>query len=318
MIKIFKVEPMTYTPFSTEQAAEFLKSQGIVITNNPKEGDVFVSCYLRRLLPFRTIYPAKKYLLWTHEPRFNTNFTNKINGNLWLPDVHIMNAYTGDIYLNNYTRYGRVVNRRLELLNPTNFSGFKNKKIAALMLYRNNRRRWSLQREGQELDLCYLRTRIALEGYKLNKVDIYGEGWPDQISLEQSRGSGWRRRKLEILENYHFNLCFENTNIDYYCSEKIWDSINAGCLPIYYGKNNKIYEEFPKNSFIDYAELKTPAELFEYVEKIDDDEFCDRLNLCIETFNKIYEKRKLEKYYDKNFDRDLLQKIISKLEQIVD
>ncbi len=318
MINIFKVDPMTHTPFSSEPAGDFLRDKGIVITDNKADCHLFVSRHFRQLIPLQLMYGTrKKYLVWTHEPRFDTHFENKVNGFIGLPDVHIMNAYTGDIYLNNYTRYGRVIDRILPALNAGNFSGFKHKKIAALMIYRNHQKKWSLKREGEELDLCYLRTQIALEGHKLNKVDIYGRGWPGGISIEDSREQGWKERKLEILKNYHFNLCFENTNIDYYCSEKIWDSIKAGCLPIYYGKGNKIYEDFPKNSFLDYCEYETPQDLFEKIDKMEREEFGDRMNLCIEVFNKIYLKRKAEKYYGEKFDEKILLNISKKIKEIV-
>lgn len=161
-----------------------------------------------------------------------------------------------------------------------------------------------MKREGKELDLSYLRTQIALEGYNLNKVDIYGSGWPDSIAIiEESKekrwDSGWVQRKYEILSRYHFNLCFENTNTDYYCSEKIWDSIRCGCLPIYYGNNNKIYEDFPQNSFLDYCNFPNSSALFEYIEDMSIEEFRSRMNLCIEVDNKFYRQEKRQKAVEK-------------------
>jgi hypothetical protein len=267
---------------------------------------------------FRIKYPSKKYLIWTHEPRYNINFKNQTHSFIGLPDVHIMNAYTGNIYMNNYCRYGQGINCILDYLNENNFSNFKHKKIVVLVIYRNNKKKWSLSREGQEIDLCYLRTQIALEGYKLNKIDIYGKDWPNRISIENSRSKGWKERKKEILQDYYFNLCFENTNIDYYCSEKIWDSIKYGCLPIYYGKNNKIYETFPQNSFLDYCDFKYAKALFKYIENMDEKEFRQRMNFCIQVFNNIYLKRKNQKYYDSGkFDQQILLNIVGKLREIV-
>lgn len=318
MIKIFHLDPMTYTPFSSEEVSDFFISKGIYKTNKPENCDVFVSRKLHYFIPFKAKFPTKKYLIWTDEPRFQTSFKNQLESSVLMPDVHIMNAYTGDIYLNNYDRFGRVVNKILEPLNKINFTGFKHQKIAALMMYRNNRKAWSLKKGDNELDLCYLRTKIGLEGYKLNKVDIYGRGWPDGIYLEDSRGSGWKERKLELLTNYHFNLCFENTNIDYYCTEKIWDSIKAGCLPIYYGEGNKIYEDFPKNSFLDYCGFKNAEDLFAYVDEISVKEFRNRLNLCIEVFNNIYAKRQLRTYYENGrFEEGMLLKIVEKIKSIM-
>lgn len=314
MIKIFIIRGMPYTPFSKEKDIDFLNQHGVVLTDNPAECDAFVAARFRNLIPFIIKYGSKKqYLVWTHEPRYDTHFEKKVNKVLWMPPVHIMNLYTGDIYFNNYYYAFKKAEQKLEKLSENSFSSFKHKKIVALMYYRNNQWRWSLKKEGRELDLCYLRTQVALEGYKLNKTDIYGKGWPKGIALEDSRGEGWLERKSEILKKYHFNLCFENTNTDYYCTEKIWDSIVWGCLPIYYGKNNKIYEDFPKNSFLDYSNFNHPIELFEYIDKMRVKEFVERMNLCIEVVNQTYEKLNLVK---SSMDKEVLLRIIQKLEQI--
>jgi hypothetical protein len=45
--------------------------------------------------------------------------------------------------------------------------------------------------------------------------------------------------KLRFLENYKFNLCLENSNRNGYVTEKIFHSLLAGSLPIYWGSENK-------------------------------------------------------------------------------
>lgn len=331
MIKVFKAHPMNFTPFSEKDSIKFLQEQGIYIVDEPQECDVFVSITFRTLVKLMPRYgPTKKYLLWTIEPRDNTFFNKKWRGFLWIPNVHIMNIYTGNVWINNYyeNSYGKSasIDRILEPLNEINFPDFKHKKIAALMMYRNEQKKWSLKKEGQELDLCYLRTRIGIEGHKLNKMDIYGRDWPDGMSLEISRGRGWTikgrkmswaQRKAEILENYHFNLCFENTNFDYYCTEKIWDSIKYQCLPIYYGEGNKIYEDFPKNSFLDYCDFKNPQALFDYIDHMDVEEFRSRMNLCIKVFNDVCKKHEFDKPYEVGMiNKSRLLGIVDKLKEI--
>lgn len=44
--------------------------------------------------------------------------------------------------------------------------------------------------------------------------------------------------KLEYLKQFKFNLCPENTNFNGYVTEKIFDAIISGCIPIYWGSNN--------------------------------------------------------------------------------
>ncbi|MEH2068026.1 MAG: glycosyltransferase family 10 [Nostoc sp.] len=169
----------------------------------------------------------------------------------------------------------------------------------------------SLKKDGRELDLINLRQKIALEGFETGTVDVYGRKWPQKIALGESRANDWSSSKMGILQKYHFNLCFENTNFDYYCTEKIWDSIRGRCLPIYYGKGNKIYQDFPINSFLDYSDFNNPKELFLYINKITVSEFRERINLCIEAYNTVYEK--LQTY---NFKKEMLLKIVNKIETI--
>jgi len=49
----------------------------------------------------------------------------------------------------------------------------------------------------------------------------------------------YNNNKLLYLSQYKFNLCPENSNYEGYVTEKIFDSVSAGCLPIYWGSNNK-------------------------------------------------------------------------------
>lgn len=45
--------------------------------------------------------------------------------------------------------------------------------------------------------------------------------------------------KLKLLRNYRFNLCPENSNHADYCTEKIFEAIAAGCIPLYWGCNQQ-------------------------------------------------------------------------------
>ena len=95
-----------------------------------------------------------------------------------------------------------------------------------------------------------------------------------------------------------------------YITEKIWDSIENYCLPIYYaGKDNSIYKIFPKNSFVDYAEFNTPEELFHYLKKISDIEYKSRLEKCIFVYNSFIEK-------PKSFWKETKNMIIDKCKEI--
>lgn len=280
MIKVFPVRRrLEYSPFTSESEIQYLKSREIMISP-PKQADLIVAATFKRILPLILKYRnRKKFLIWTNEPRFAAYFDSIVKYPL-LPKLNILNVYTG-IYTHNYM----WVPTNIKLTPLTEFE-FKNRKVVALMQYRNNRQKRSFKYKRKELDLSYLRTQIALEGHKLNMFDVYGKFWPKQLKKgEPSPGKKRRQEKLERLQNYHFNLAFENTNWPYYCTEKIWDSIQGGCLPIYYGEDNAIYEDFPQNSFLDYCKFGDAGELFRYIQLMTPQEFIKRMNLCIEAFN---------------------------------
>jgi hypothetical protein len=49
--------------------------------------------------------------------------------------------------------------------------------------------------------------------------------------------------KYEFIKQYKFNICPENSSAPGYVTEKIFQSIEAGCIPIYWGANNKPEED---------------------------------------------------------------------------
>ncbi len=316
MIQVFRLTPMEGTPFDRQERYEmdYLNERGVSLTDRMKGADVLVSQHgFRRSLRLRLRWKLRPHLLiYTHEPRFNT-LSGHVSGWGLFKDVHVMNAYTGDIYLNNYNIYGQfAMDRPVAPVTEESCPTLRRRKIALLAICRNDRQRWSLVRNGRELDLCYLRTQIGLEGHRLGKVDVFGKEWPDGVSQRDSRfNADWHEDKIATLERYHFNLCFENTNIRHYVSEKIWDSIKAHCLPVYYGEGNGIYDDFPADSFIDYARLGSPAALFDFVEHMDVREFRRRLNLCIDVYNRIRDLGDWRRQYDK-----VLDNVVRRLQEI--
>lgn len=320
IIKIFQADPGLYSMLNRlssgyqKQVFSRLQEQGIEVTEDQTEADIIISQYFVLLEIFARQYKQqKKYLLYTEEPRFDLNFESKVN--LEGVEINIMNIYTGDVFINNYHLCiwrGNVFSQPLQFCTDEDFGRPKHRKIAALMSKHPIAGFATLVREEKNIDLYNLRNQIALEGHQLGKVDIYGKGWETGITVENSRDGDWTNRKFQILQDYHFNLCFENTIAPYYCTEKIWDAIIAGCLPIYYGgKDSTIYQDFPANSFLDYSDFTHPGELFQYIENMTFSEYKQRLNLCIETFNRVGELLRNHDFYIPQRADNLAEKIRS-------
>jgi hypothetical protein len=76
--------------------------------------------------------------------------------------------------------------------------------------------------------------------------DLYGRFTPDSYKLKAYRGLC--AFKKDLLFKYKYNLIIENTNEDWYISEKIFDSLICGCMPIYHG-TEKVFDLIPGDWF---------------------------------------------------------------------
>lgn len=75
------------------------------------------------------------------------------------------------------------------------------------------------------------------------KVDAYGRVF----------GNTFDGDKVKLLENYKFNICFENSITDGYVTEKFFQAKVAGCIPIYYG-HSSYAKDFNPACGINYAD----------------------------------------------------------------
>lgn len=77
--------------------------------------------------------------------------------------------------------------------------------------------------------------------------------------------------KLDTFADYRFAFCIENTdNVPGYITEKLFDGMIAGCVPIYRGAPN-ITDHVPAECFVDMRRFASPAELHEFLTGMDDE-----------------------------------------------
>ncbi|TIL61630.1 MAG: alpha-1,3-fucosyltransferase, partial [Mesorhizobium sp.] len=92
-------------------------------------------------------------------------------------------------------------------------------------------------------------------------VDSYGRYRPTRQIEGPDLGS---QTKIETIARYHFCLALENSIAPDYVTEKIFDPLCAGSVPVYLGAPN-VGEFVPANSYIDATAFGTPAELAAYL-----------------------------------------------------
>jgi len=323
-IRVRLIPPFSRTaPFVVEQDTEVLRAAGIELIDEdaPGHADVRVLGKLGRKQYLGLARQDRKtpILVWTDEPRDDWSFVSRRRGWGVLPDTHFMNCYTGDVFFDNY-RFA-LMTEPLEPVTQESFPEFTTRKAIALMTYREDQARWSVKRRGVEMDQCVMRCELAIQAYEKGLMDICGQHWPEHIELvENSRAAGdndpaefggWWERKMQLLRPYPFNLAFENTNTPHYATEKIWDAIAGYCLPIYTSTGNRITDDLPDHSFLDYGKLGSPEALFEAMQTMTAAEYRDRLNRCITVYNRIIEEKRSAQTHDK-----MLSNLVDRLRSI--
>ena len=89
---------------------------------------------------------------------------------------------------------------------------------------------------------------------KIEPVDGYGHIFRNHM----------QNRKDEILKHYKFNICFENQIVDGYVTEKLYEALLSGTIPIYWG-DKMSHEDFNPKAFIDYTTMGSMSELVDHV-----------------------------------------------------
>ncbi len=111
-------------------------------------------------------------------------------------------------------------------------------------------------------------------------VDLFGRGWERWWSGEARWLPYWRNRrtlmsiyqgpcasKFDVLQRYAFCLCFENMAMNGYITEKLFDCLYAGTIPLYLGAPD-ILRYVPPDVFIDCTKYGSWDEMWNEVRLI--------------------------------------------------
>lgn len=128
------------------------------------------------------------------------------------------------------------------------------------------------------------RNRYSLELMRRIKVASYGRmtrnaSWPTPKGRASSLADGWSGRgrpvKLDVIARHKFTLAFENSIAEDYVTEKFFDPLIAGSVPVYLGAPNVADFAPADHCFVDTADFAGPDELARYLDHLDrrDDEY---------------------------------------------
>jgi len=142
----------------------------------------------------------------------------------------------------------------------------------------------------------YSARRAAIRYFERNysdDFDLYGVGWNRPMNLlekvlpftQQIYPSyrGTVKNKWDVMPYYRFSLCYENVRDEPgYITEKIFDSMRCGCVPIYWGALN-INDYVDAGAFIDRRRFKDDSELDKYLCGITEHEY-ERFQKAIRSY----------------------------------
>ena len=106
------------------------------------------------------------------------------------------------------------------------------------------------------------RQEYLLELMKYLPIDSYGR-WQRNRTLPDDNGY---RSKLEVMKRYRFTLAFENAIGVDYVTEKFYDPLVSGSVPVYLGAPNIDRYTPASSAFIDVRNYPDPKDLAEVIQ----------------------------------------------------
>lgn len=281
--RIFKTDV-----FFNRLKEEFLKRGYDLSTQdiNPiYESDIVLYVYAKAPLPPES-HKDKSYV-WFLETPFSINL-------LYRKDKHHLfkKIFTYDKSLVDNKKYHYM--QSVYSFDPYEEVDLKQKTVLAMQIagnlnYSPNR---SLYYERRNL------VKWFIENHPKN-FEFYGENWDKMKSgiNPESRvdfdkcHKGYAPNKKDTIKKARFVFAYENCLSDNYVSEKVWDVMNAGSVPIYLGAES-IETYVPKECFINKKDFDTYEKLYDYMKNMSDETYLEYIN-CIKNFITLAEKNEI-------------------------
>lgn len=112
------------------------------------------------------------------------------------------------------------------------------------------------------------RQEYLLELMEYLPIDSYGR-WQNN---KQLLGDNGYQTKMELMRNYRFTIAFENAIGEDYVTEKFYEPLLSGSVPVYLGAPNINMFSPDSSSFIDVRNYPNPSDLARIIKEYCDDE----------------------------------------------
>jgi alpha(1,3/1,4) fucosyltransferase len=162
-------------------------------------------------------------------------------------------------------------------------------------------------KESKYFNEIYSERKKAIQFFdnqKKGSFDLYGWNW-EKNGYKNYKGQ--IPSKINVLKNYKFSICFENTkNIKGYVTEKIFDCFHAGVVPIYFGAPN-IADYIPTDCFIDFRKFKNYNDLYFFMKNLSQVEY----DIYIKNIRKFLNSEKSKLFSKESFEKNLLKVVLN-------
>lgn len=285
--------------FTDEHYKAKLRNRGLIEKGNPFFAKLIICRNIEIAKKAALLFPFKKIVIHQVELFIDTTKTEIVYLYKVKPVV-VINGFNKGVFFNNYHFLSGYIYdddcdlglKKEELILMSSIFSKKEFEKAKHIIFIGQKRNFAeinTNNTAIGIDLNAKRQDIAQCAYDKGVGHLVGRGWNEISGIKNSGydsgNENWWDSKLEILKGYRFNIALENTLWKYYVSEKIWHSIKAGCLPIYWGKDSSIYDTFPKDSFIDASEFSDCNDLIDFTINMSYEAWRERMERCIKVYN---------------------------------
>lgn len=150
--------------------------------------------------------------------------------------------------------------------------------------------------------------------HKLNSYKPVASGGPlfNNIGGVIERGENSVASKLKFLNDYKFNLCFENSSYPGYATEKLYEAYCGKTIPIYWGSTT-IDCDFNTKAFINWHDYQNDEDFFDAIKEVDEKpELYEQMYLeplfreYKSPYNKYLDLGRFRKWFDNNVYRGVI------------
>jgi hypothetical protein len=214
--------------------------------------------------------------------------------------IYIYNCFNKKFYLNHCYNFYGIPGGKIDICNKT-----KDNYSTELYYFGNI---WRQNWEAKST-LYKKRLEFAIKGYKEKFIsqiysrDFYGISLnnvhPKNMELEKDileiqqyviKNVSMLEKRI-LTQKLFYSIEFLPTDYTNFTSERPFDAIISGCVPIFMGTNT-LKEIFPNDSIIYVDEFSTPLDCFNYVKQLSFEQWKNRIDKCIDILFKLTKEGK--------------------------